>query len=110
VPDEAQDDAETDELREMVDGHAAAFVQRMNDGIQALLGQHAAAVAEFAVHMHNRVRRAEAVADALAETMEGGFYDYQVAPNRITFGDAERLLKALAVYRHNRKEQHDGTN
>ena len=99
LPDEQQDDAETDQLREMVDTHAAAFVARTQAGIHALLGQHAAAVGEFAVHMHNRVRRAEAVADALGEAS----CSFDADADRITFGNATAVLAALNLYLQHRK-------
>lgn len=99
LPDERQDDDESDELREMVDVHAAAFVQRMHDGIRALLGQHATAVSEFAVHMHNRVRRAEAVADALANSS----CTFDADADRITFANASTVLAALNIYRLNKR-------
>lgn len=99
LPDETQDDSDADQLRDLVAGNADAFLQRTQAAIAGVLKQHTDTVAEFAVHMHNRVRRAEAVADALTAatcTFDGD-------NDRLTVHGASRLLAALDVYRFNRR-------
>lgn len=98
LPDEAQDDAESDQLRELVAGNADAFLQRTQGAIAGVLKQHTDAVAQFAIHMHNRVRRAEHVADLLADST----CTYDADADRITVHQASQLLAALNVYRINR--------
>lgn len=99
LPDEAQDDADADQLRELVSGSADAFLQRTQAAIAGVLKQHTDAVAEFTVHMHNRVRRAEHVADLLADST----CTYDADADRITVHCASQLLAAVNVYRSNRR-------
>lgn len=87
---------------EMASTVAQAFAERTQSAIRALLADHTSAVAQFAVHMHKRVKRAEAVADALSQAIEGKAYEVEVARNQITVGNAEALLKALNTYRNHR--------
>lgn len=99
MPVELADDADTDQLRELVDERAEEFVARTMASITAVLSTHTKTVAEFAVHMHNRVRRAEAVADALANST----CTFDADNDRITFSNASAVLAALNIYRINKR-------
>lgn len=99
VADETPDDADTDQLRELVDERAEEFVARTMASITAVLSTHTKTVAEFAVHMHDRVRRAEAVADALANRT----CTFDADNDRVTFSNASALLVLLNIYRINKK-------
>lgn len=99
LPDETQDDADSDQLRELVAGNAEAFLQRTQAAIAGVLKQHTDVVSEFAIHMHNRVRRAEHVADLLANST----CVYDGDTDRITVHCASQLLAALNIYRTNRR-------
>lgn len=99
LPDEPAHDADTDRLRELVDERAEEFVARTMASITAVLSEHTKTVAQFAVHMHDRVRRAEAVADALANST----CTFDADNDRITFSNASAVLALLNIYRTHKK-------